>query len=75
MKKPKWVVEKNKRKGRQLRKRCGFWFACGARCAVKSNRQHLRLILTKNAADKLGDAVQQSRVAPEICDPRKFAPR
>lgn len=31
-----------------------------------------RLVVTKNAADRLGDAIAASAVEPEIADPRKF---
>jgi len=36
-------------------------------------REKLRLVLTKNAFDKLEQAVAQSGVEPEIVDPRKFS--
>ncbi len=36
-------------------------------------RQKLRLVLTKNAFDKLEDAVSQAGIEPEIVDPRKFS--
>ncbi|MBC6437199.1 MAG: 23S rRNA (guanosine(2251)-2'-O)-methyltransferase RlmB [Rhodobacteraceae bacterium] len=35
-------------------------------------RVKLRLIVTKNAADKLADAIAASGVTPEIADPRRF---
>lgn len=35
-------------------------------------REKLRLIVTRNAADRLGDAIAQGGVAPEIADARKF---
>ena len=36
-------------------------------------RTKLRLVVTRNALERLGDAVGQSGVEPEISDPRKFA--
>lgn len=35
-------------------------------------RQKLRLVVTKNAADRLGDAVGACDLVPEIADPRRF---
>ena len=35
-------------------------------------RQKLRLVLTKNAADRLGEAIALAGIEPEIADPRKF---
>jgi 23S rRNA (guanosine2251-2'-O)-methyltransferase len=74
MKKPKWVVEKEQAKKAAAQETVWLFGLHAVRDALLNpNRQHLRLILTKNAADKLADAVQQSGVAPEICDPRKFS--
>ena len=36
-------------------------------------REKLRLVLTKNAADKLGEAIAAGGLEPEIVDPRKFS--
>lgn len=74
MKKPKWVVEKEQAKKAAAQETVWLFGLHAVRDALLNpNRQHLRLILTKNAADKLADAVQQSGVAPEICHPRKFS--
>ena len=74
MKKPKWVVEKEQAKKAAAQETVWLFGLHAVRDALLNpNRQHLRLILTKNAADKLGDAVQQAGVEPEICDPRRFA--
>ncbi len=35
-------------------------------------RERLRLVLTKNAADKLAEAIAASGMTPEIVDPRRF---
>lgn len=35
-------------------------------------RQHRRLILTRNAADRLGESLSSARVDPEIVDARRF---
>jgi len=39
---------------------------------VNPKREKLRLVLTRNAADRLGDAVGQSQMTPEIVEPRRF---
>ena len=63
MKKPKWVVEKEQAKKAAAQETVWLFGLHAVRDALLNpNRQHLRLILTKNAADKLADAVQQSGV-------------
>lgn len=37
-------------------------------------RDKLRLIVTKNAADRLSDAINVGKIEPEIVDARKFSP-
>jgi len=39
---------------------------------LNPRREKLRLVLTKNAADRLGGAIAAGGLAPEIVDPRKF---
>lgn len=39
---------------------------------MNPKREKLRLVLTKNAADRLGDAVTGGGVEPEIVEPRRF---
>jgi 23S rRNA (guanosine2251-2'-O)-methyltransferase len=74
MKKPKWVVAKEQVKKAAAQETVWLFGLHAVRDALLNpNRQHLRLILTKNAADKLANAVQQAGIAPEICDPRKFS--
>ncbi len=68
-KKPEWVVRKE-----QARQASLWLFGLHAVRDALMNpaRKKLRLILTKNAADRLGDALQQSDIEPEIADARKF---
>jgi 23S rRNA (guanosine2251-2'-O)-methyltransferase len=40
---------------------------------LNPNRERLRLVVTRNAADKLADAIAAAGMEPEISDPRKFA--
>ncbi len=71
--KPKWVVEKER--GRRAAAAATVWlFGLHAvRDALQNPmRERLRLVLTKNAADRLGDVVAASGMAPEMADARKF---
>lgn len=69
MKKPQWVVEKE-----QAKKATLWLFGLHAvrDALVNPARQKLRLIVTKNALDRLGDCVAAAQITPEIVDPRKF---
>lgn len=71
MKKPTWVIEKE-----QARKAETLWlFGLHAvrDALVNPARIKLRLVVTKNAADRLGDAIEEGGLDPEIADPRKFS--
>lgn len=73
MKKPKWVVEKER--GKRAAASETFWlFGLHAvRDALENPaREKLRLVLTKNAADKLAAAISTSGMDVELADPRKF---
>lgn len=73
VKKPKWVIEKEQAR-RQVAAETVWLFGLHAVRDALSNprRQKLRLILTRNAADRLADAVRDGGLEPEIADPRKF---
>jgi 23S rRNA (guanosine2251-2'-O)-methyltransferase len=72
-KKPQWVVEKER-----TRREAGdeaFWlFGLHAVRDALANpmREKLRLVLTRNAADRLADALTGDIPEIEIADPRKF---
>lgn len=74
MKKPKWVVEKE-----QARKSAGsetvwlFGLHAVRDALLNPKRQKLRLVVTKNAHDKLAEAIAEAGVTPEVVDPRKFS--
>lgn len=72
-KKPKWVIEKEKAR-RQAASDTVWLFGLHAvrDALLNPRREKLRLILTKNAANRLGDAVELGGREPEIADPRKF---
>jgi 23S rRNA (guanosine2251-2'-O)-methyltransferase len=74
MKKPKWVIEKEQGRRKAAAETVWLFGLHAVRDALLNpRRQRLRLIVTQNALDRLGDAVTAADIAPEICDPRRFA--
>ncbi|WP_421703496.1 23S rRNA (guanosine(2251)-2'-O)-methyltransferase RlmB [Aliiroseovarius sp.] len=74
MKKPKWVIEKEQSKRAAAAQTVWLFGLHAVRDALMNPaRDRLRLVLTKNAADKLGEAIAASGMEPEIVDPRKFS--
>ena len=73
MKKPKWVIEKEQTR-RQAASETVWLFGLHAvrDALLNPRREKLRLILTRNAADRLGDVLAKGGLEPEIADPRKF---
>ncbi len=75
MKKPKWVVEKERGKRAAAAETIWLFGLHAVRDALENpDRVKLRLVLTQNAVDRLGDAVAAGGIEPEIADPRKFPP-
>lgn len=73
MKKPKWVVEKERGKKAAAADSVWLFGLHAVRDALLNpRRERLRLIVTLNAADKLGEAIRESGMDPEIVDARKF---
>lgn len=72
IKKPKWAVDRDR--ARKAGPETVWLFGLHAVRDALANpiRDKRRLILTKNAADRLGDVVASSGVEPEMADPRKF---
>lgn len=68
-KKPAWVVEKERSKRSTL---WLFGLHAVRDALLNPRREKLRLILTKNAADRLEDALIEAGTAPELADARKF---
>jgi 23S rRNA (guanosine2251-2'-O)-methyltransferase len=72
-KKPAWIIDKER--GRKAAAAETFWlFGIHAVRDALGNpaRSKLRLVVTRNALDRLGDAVPASGLEPEIADPRRF---
>ena len=73
MKKPTWVVEKERAKRAAAQSSLWLFGLHAVRDAWGNPaREKLRLVLTKNAADKLSDALPAAGIEPEIADPRRF---
>lgn len=73
-KKPKWVVEKERARRAAVGETVWLFGLHAVRDALLNPaREKLRLVVSKNAADKLAEAIAASGLTPEISDPRKFA--
>lgn len=74
-KKPAWIVEKE-RVRRQSGSETVWLFGIHAvrDALVNPMREKLRLMVTKNASDRLADAIQASGMEPEIVQTRGFNP-
>ena len=73
MKKPTWVIEKERAKRAAAAETFWLFGLHAVRDALTNPaREKLRLVLTKNAADKLGPAIAEAGLEPEMTDPRKF---
>jgi len=73
MKKPTWVIEKERAKRAAAAETVWLFGLHAVRDAlVNPARVKLRLVLTKNASDKLTEAIAASAMTAEIVDPRKF---
>ena len=73
MKKPKWIVEKERDKRAASAETIWLFGIHAVRDALLNHKRvKLRLIVTKNAFDRLGEAVAAAGLEPEISDPRKF---
>ncbi len=71
--KPTWVVDKERARRAEAKETVWLFGLHAVRDALLNPaREKLRLVLTKNALDKLEEAVAQSGMEPEIADPRRF---
>jgi 23S rRNA (guanosine2251-2'-O)-methyltransferase len=73
MKKPKWVIEKEQTRRASAAQTVWLFGLHAVGDALRNPaREKLRLILTKNAQDKLAEVVAQFGLTPELADPRRF---
>ena len=73
MKKPKWVIEKEKARRADAAATVWLFGLHAVRDALMNPaRERVRLVVPKNAADKLAVAIAASGMTPELSDPRKF---
>ena len=71
--KPTWVIDKERARRAEAKETVWLFGLHAVRDAlVNPAREKLRLVITKNAADKLAEAIATSGMEPEIADPRKF---
>ena len=71
--KPDWVVDKERGRKAEAKETVWLFGLHAVRDAlVNPAREKLRLVVTKNAFDKLEPAIAEAGIAPEIVDPRKF---
>ncbi|WP_370541766.1 23S rRNA (guanosine(2251)-2'-O)-methyltransferase RlmB [Actibacterium sp. 188UL27-1] len=72
MKKPSWIIAKERNLRASAQETVWLFGLHAVRDALLNPaREKLRLIVTKNAADRLGDALNAGP-EPEMADPRKF---
>ena len=75
MKKPKWVIKKEKDVKNAQKKTYWIFGLHAVRDAlVNQKRKKIRLMITTNAAAKLHESISISGLAPEIFDARQFKP-
>ncbi len=73
-KKPDWVVKKEQTHKSDAPGSVWLFGIHAVRDALSNPaRKKLRLIVTKNAADRLSEAIAAAGIAPEIADPRRFS--
>jgi 23S rRNA (guanosine2251-2'-O)-methyltransferase len=73
MKKPTWVIDKERARRASAAETVWLFGLHAVRDALSNPmRDRLRLIVTRNAADRLADSIAVAGIAPEIADPRRF---
>ena len=73
-KKPAWVIDKERSRRNEARETVWLFGLHAVRDALLNpRREKLQLIVTRNAADKLAEAITEAGIEPQISDPRRFA--
>jgi 23S rRNA (guanosine2251-2'-O)-methyltransferase len=71
--KPTWVIDKERAKRAEAKETVWLFGIHAVRDALLNpGREKLRLVVTKNAFDRLADAITTSGLEPEVVDPRRF---
>lgn len=74
-KKPLWIVEKERQRAASAAETVWLFGIHAVRDALENPmRERLRLMVTKNASDRLKDSIEKSGMDAEVCDPRNFKP-
>ncbi|SNX67379.1 23S rRNA (guanosine2251-2'-O)-methyltransferase [Cereibacter ovatus] len=72
--KPAWVIDKERARRASAQETVWLFGIHAVRDALMNPaREKLRLVLTRNAADRLAEAIAAGGIEPEIVDPRKFS--
>src|SRR5690554_2800264 len=73
MKKPAWVIDKERGKRAAATETVWLFGLHAVRDALLNPaREKLRLLVTRNAADRLAEAIASAGITPEIADARRF---
>jgi 23S rRNA (guanosine2251-2'-O)-methyltransferase len=71
--KPQWIIDKERGRKAEARETVWLFGLHAVRDALENPaREKLRLVVTKNAFDKLEQAIAKAGITPEIADPRRF---
>ncbi|MEM6664186.1 MAG: RNA methyltransferase [Pseudomonadota bacterium] len=73
LRKPSWAIDRDRAKKAGPQSVWLFGLHAVRDALLNPQRQKLRLILTRNAADRLGDTLNGIDLEPEIDDPRRFS--
>jgi 23S rRNA (guanosine2251-2'-O)-methyltransferase len=70
--KPAWAIEKERARRAAAETLWLFGLHAVADALVNPRRERRRLVVTRNAADRLAEAIATAGMTPEIADPRRF---
>lgn len=72
-KKPAWIIEKERSRAASSAETVWLFGIHAVRDALENPmREKLRLVVTKNAFDRLEEAIDKSGIEPEVVDTRRF---